>query len=193
MEKYRIIEKIGEGRDGLVYVVKNLYGKKYAMKCFKKDKSRNVIKKEYDMQDICSEYKICPKTIDLNLDKKYFIMELYDSPLFKLIEQNNGILSEKHQKQIIHIYETLDKIKIFHNDPNISNYMIKDNNVYIIDFGMSKNINRSLIQSHNTEHLNIVYMLMGFIINLKKSNCPKQSYQFLSKFLSDENKKLLNL
>ena len=46
------------------------------------------------MQDICSEYKICPKTIDLNLDKKYFIMELYDSPLFKLIEQNNGILSE---------------------------------------------------------------------------------------------------
>ena len=27
VEKYRIIEKIGEGRDGLVYVVKNLYGK----------------------------------------------------------------------------------------------------------------------------------------------------------------------
>lgn len=193
IEKYRKIEKIGEGRDGIVYVVRNLFGKKYAMKCFKKDKSRSMIKKEYDMQDICSGFGICPKTIDINLEKKYFIMELYDLPLFKLIEKQNGVLSKTHQKQLVFIYETLDKIKIFHNDPNISNYMIKDDKVYIIDFGMSKNINKNLIDSYNTQDLNMIFMLMGFIINLKKTNCPPQSYEYLSKFLSDENKQLISL
>jgi serine/threonine protein kinase len=48
-------------------------------------------------------------------------------------------MSVTHQQQLIEIMETLDDIKILHNDGNVLNLMLDDkDNLKLIDFGMAR-------------------------------------------------------
>ena len=71
--------------------------------------------------------------------------------------------------------------------------MYKKNKLYMIDFGMSKKIDDKLIKKLKTNTPNMSLMNLGFILKLKELNCPKTSYSYLMKFLSDENIKKLKL
>jgi hypothetical protein len=105
------------------------------------------------------------------------------------MKTTQGILSENLQKQIIALFKKMDKIKVFQGDANILNYMIKGNNVFIIDFGYSKEVDEKLIKKLGTKTPNIELMLLGFILKLKDLKCPASSFSLLKKYLSEEKRK----
>lgn len=67
-----------------------------------------------------------------------------DEHLFDVMKRQCGNITEIQQKQILDIFIKLDDALVFHGDSNILNYMLKNNKIYIIDFGMSKHIDEKL-------------------------------------------------
>ena len=191
--KYKIVEQIGNaGKEGITYlVIKNKI--EYAMKTFKKKKSSQRISKEAELQKKAADANISPKIFDVDLDKKFIVMEKMDQHLTDKITQQKGNLNISQQKQIIKIFKTLDKVKVFHADSNMLNYMILDNKIYIIDFGMSKDIDEKLGKKLGTNTPNIDLMTIGFILKLKEFNCLPSSYSYLLNFVSPENKEKFNM
>ena len=97
-------------------------------------------------------------------------------------------LSTNQQRQIITIYKKLDKIGIFHGDANLMNYMYQAGQLYMIDFGMSKEINENLIKKLGTKTPNLSIMTLGLIIKLKNMKFNRNSWDYLKQFLSTEQK-----
>ena len=62
--------------------------------------------------------------------------------------------------------------------------MLKDNNIYIIDFGFSKEINSKLIRKLGTDSPNLRIMTLGFILKLKELNCNPLSWSLLKLYIS---------
>lgn len=195
IDKYTKLEQLGnKGSEGITYSVtirKNT--EQYAMKTFKKQKSSDKIRQEVKLQEQSYKVGISPRIIEFDTVSKYIVMEKMDKHLTEVMETNNGILSKEYQKQIINIYKKLDKIGVFHNDPNLLNYMFKNKQLYIIDFGMSKKITNELVKKLGTSTPNLDLMNLSLILTIKKSNCPPQSYEYLARYLSDEQKTNFNI
>ena len=111
-----------------------------------------------------------------------------DKHLIDIIQKQEGSLSKAHQKQIINIYKNLDNARVFHGDANLLNYMFKGKQLYIIDFGMSKEITNELVRKLGTTTPNLHIMTLGLILKLKEMNCPSSSYEYLAKFISDDQR-----
>ena len=111
------------------------------MKTFNKRKSIENIKKEAELQKKSSEKGISPKVIDVDTVSNYIVMEKMDEHLFDVMKRQRGDLTESQQKQLMDIFIKLDEANVFHGDSNILNYMLKNDKIYIIDFGMSKIFN----------------------------------------------------
>jgi tRNA A-37 threonylcarbamoyl transferase component Bud32 len=194
IDKYKKIEQLGnKGKEGVTYLVKTNDGSTYAMKTFKKNKSSNRLRNEARLQEIASNYNISPKIIEIDTVSKYIVMEKLDKHLFDILKEKNGILNIQQQKQIIKIFKTLDECKIFHADCNILNYMYKNKKLYIIDFGMSKEIDDKLIKKLGTSTPNLDISTLGFILKLKEFNCPSISYSYLLNYINDDIKIKFNL
>jgi tRNA A-37 threonylcarbamoyl transferase component Bud32 len=189
--KYVKIKQLGnKGKEGITYLVKDkINDQEYAMKTFNKRKSSENIKKEAQLQKLASEKGICPKVIDVDLVSNCIIMEKMDEHLFDVMKRQCGNLSDIQQKQILDIFIKLDDASVFHGDSNILNYMLKNNKIYIIDFGMSKYIDDKLKKKLKEERPNFTLMNLGFILKLKDLKCPSTAYNYLIKFVSEENKK----
>ena len=181
---------LGNGKDGIVYTLLHR-NKEYAVKQFKPAKSQNKIKIESDFQTKAARYGISPKVRECNLDKRYIRMDKLDKSLFKLMEEKQGKLPIKYQKSIVNIANTLDKIGIFHNDPNIANFMVKDGKLYIIDYGFAKPINSALIKKY-TKTPNKKYMIWGFLLKCREEFGSDIKYSYLSKQLTREIRKKFN-
>lgn len=186
--KFEKIKKLGNtGKDGITYlVIEKKTEKYYAMKTFKKNKSDNKILEEYELQKIASGFDISPKVYEVDTVDNYIIMEKMDSHLLEKMTKR-GKLTKTEQKQIIKIFKTLDKAKIFHADVNILNYMYKNKKLYIIDFGMSKKIDNKLIKKLGTYKPNIKIMTVGFILKLKELGYSSESYKYLLKYVSEND------
>ncbi len=91
------------------------------------------------------------------------------------------------------IFEKLDEVKVFHGDSNILNYMIKNDKVYIIDFGFSREITDRLVKKLGTDTPNTNIMTLGLILKLKELNCDPFSWKYLMKKLSKEEIKKFQL
>lgn len=192
--KYKIIKQIGErGKEGTTYLVSTPDGHEYAMKTFRKHKSSTTLKQEAKLQKIAGDAGISPRVIDRDLVSKTIVMTKMDYHLIDIMKKEKGNLKQTYQKQIIKIFKKLDEIGVFHADSNILNYMIKDGKIYIIDFGMSKIIDSSLIKKLGTSTPNLNIMTLGLILKLKELGCPVDSYKTLKKFISSENIKQFNL
>jgi len=191
IDKYIKIKQLGnKGKEGITYLVKDkINNVEYAMKTFNKRKSPNNIKKEADFQKKAYDVGICPKVIDVDLVSNCIIMEKMDEHLFDIMKKQCGNLTEEQQKQILNIFIKLDDVSVFHGDSNILNYMLKNNKIYIIDFGMSKHIDDKFKKKIKEERPNFTLMNLGFILKLKDLKCPSTSYKYLIKFVSEENKK----
>lgn len=194
VNSYTLEKQIGnKGKDGTTYLVSTSSNIKYAMKTFKKRKSSNKIEKEANLQKIAAKANISPKVIDVNLNEKYIVMERMNKHLVDVMKENNGNLTLEQQKKIVKIFQTLDNIKIFHGDSNILNYMYKGKKLYIIDFGMSKEINEKFIKKIGSKTPNIDVGLLGFILKLKEMKCPSSSYSHLKLFINESNIKNFNI
>jgi len=176
-ELYKIGKQIGnEGKDAKVYEV-IVNGNKYALKQYKKSKSSSKIRKEADMQIKLSKRGISPDVIDVDLERKYIIMKKLTGHLFT--DEAGTIIKKKHQEQLYRIYNIMDDEKIFHSDVNPLNYMLKNDKVYVIDFGMSIVINNSLIKKLNTDTPNTDIMTLGITLKMKSLNYDPYSYKYL--------------
>jgi tRNA A-37 threonylcarbamoyl transferase component Bud32 len=194
IDKYEKIKQLGEkGKEGITYLVKTSKGKEYAMKTFKKSKSSSKLKKEAKLQEMASEYGVAPKIIEIDTVSKYIVMERLDIHLLDVIKKQKKDITKCQQKQIISIFKGLDKAKVFHGDSNILNYMFKDKKLYIIDFGMSKEIDDKLIKKLGTDTPNLHLMNLGFILKLKELQCLESSYSHLLTYVSDTEKEKFNL
>lgn len=181
--QYKRIRQIGNtGKDGTVYLtMKN--NNEYAMKTFNKQTKKKNIDNEIKYQQIASNIGVAPKIIDSNSSEKYIVMEKMNSHIVDYITSKKGFLSKKYQLRLIEIFKKLDDSKIFQSDPNILNYMLKNNRLYMIDFGMCKPINKQLIAKLGTEQPNMKYTLLSFICKLKEGNCDPSSYKYLLQHL----------
>ena len=188
--KYTKISQLGQkGKEAKTYLVKDKFNCEYAMKTFRKNKSSEKLTEEVMLQRKCSKAGISPRIIDYDTTEKFIVMEKMDCHLLDLMKTRNGNLSENLQKQIISLFKKLDKSKVFQGDANILNYMMKDDIVYIIDFGYSKEIDDKLVTKLKTKTPNLELMLLAFILKLKELKCPSTSYTILKKYLSEDNKK----
>jgi tRNA A-37 threonylcarbamoyl transferase component Bud32 len=177
---YTKIKQLGnKGKEGTTYLVNTQDNKEYAMKTFKPRKSSKNIIKEAELQRIASKHGICPSVIDVNTEKKFIVMDKMEKHLLEVIIEQNWILTVQQQKQIYSLFERLDEAEVFHGDANLLNYMCKGSRIYMIDFGMSKHINSSLIKKHNTATPNQILMTIGLILKLKEMNCKPCSYGYL--------------
>lgn len=191
--KYKKCEQLGNtGKDAKTYLVFDKYNKQYAMKVFKKTKSGKKIAEEVQLQKLCSDVQISPKIVDYDTESKFIVMEKMDGHLFHII-QNTGILSEDYQRQLIAIFKAMDRVGVFHGDANMMNYMVRDNKLYIIDFGYGTLINDSQIKKLGTSKPNMEIMLLGFILKLKDMKCGEASYKKLVKYLSSDKRQKFGL
>lgn len=174
---------LGKGKEGTTYLLTKR-GKEYAVKTFKKTKSERKIQKEYDLQKKAVKYKICPKLYSLDLQGKTITMEKMDTHVYDLLRKVRK-LTKKQQERILEIFRLLDTAGVFHNDPNLSNYMLKDGEIYIIDFGMAKEIDPKKL---GTDTPNYKFGLLGFVLKIKELGLPLENFKYLVNAISDTDK-----
>ena len=180
IDKYTRTKQIGNKRKkGIIYEVTDNKNNIFIMKTFKKNKPSHQLKLEYNIQKKASLFDIAPKVIEYDSISKYIVMEKMDEHLLDVI-QRQGTLTQHQQLRILEIFKVLDNIGIFHCNPGINNYMIKDNKIYIIDFGSTSEINTKLIGSNSQT------MTIELINTLNKLKLPSSSWKYLKKILRYE-------
>ena len=146
--EYTIVEEIGEGRYGIVYLAKNDENSIVIIKQLKKDMLRETRKKLFYEQKILQSlnHPAFPKFIGKFKDRyrQGYILEYFDGKDFEdLVEQDRYIFTKE---EIYHIAdELLDLIEILHDnniahqDIRLPNVILKKNkDLALIDFGLAR-------------------------------------------------------
>ena len=119
-------------------------------------------------------------------------MDKLDKNLFDILKENKGKLSLKTQKRMIEIFKKLDEIGVYHGDPNPLNFMEKDGELYIIDFGFGSKIDEKLCKKLKSDKPNLSYMPIGFLLKIKEV-CNSKDFPELLKYISKEDKEKFGL
>ena len=188
LDKYTKICQLGnKGKEGITYLVRDNNNIEFAMKTFRKNKSSNTLKLEYTLQKKAASIGIAPRVVEYDSVSKYIVMEKMNQHLLDIMKKQKGNLTRNQQYEIINIFKKLDEVGVFHGDANILNYMTKNKQIYIIDFGYSKPITPKLIKKLGTDTPNIDIMTLGLILKLKELKCPPTSWKYLSKYISQQD------
>lgn len=181
-------DQLGDaGKDAVTYKV----NKKFALKQYKPNKSSSVIMKEANLQRRLAIVKACPNVIDVDVDRKYILMDRLDKHLFDI--NSDKTVSIDHQKQLVKLYDRMDSVGIFHGDANPLNYMTKGKKLYVIDFGMSKEITPALTRKLGTDTPNRHIMTLGMILKMKAMGFTSSSYKYLVTVIPIEQRESLGL
>ena len=186
--KFSILQQLGQtGKEGTTFLVKNRKGDEYAMKTFPKQKSTNNIQKEASYQKHVATFGLAPKIKDVSETERYIIMDRLDRNLFDIVKKHNGNIPDAIQKKIVNIICKMDETGVFHGDPNPANFMLKGNDMYMIDYGFARDIDEKLMKRYDTNTPNKKFMILGLILKLKeiyREHNPNIEYKVLSKVLS---------
>ena len=163
-KRYKRIKELGSGKEGITYLVKTSR-KEYAMKTFRPNKSVQRLQKEAELQKMAKG--LSPSVKETNTTLKYIVMDRLDETLVDVINRNKGVLDDATQQQIVDLVDGLDKIGVFHADPNPSNFMLKSDKMYIIDYGFAKKIDDKLQKQHSTKRVNRKFMIIGLLVQLR--------------------------
>jgi serine/threonine protein kinase len=146
-KKYEKIKEIGKGSYGFVYEVQNKINKKiFACKeTIINSKITNCIYDEliayniFDHKNIVKVFDIYCEKDKGNIHKCYIVMEKCDMSLSELLIKNKKKLSHE---QKIHFLEQLIEVLLYmrskgyvHNDLSLTNILVKNNQIKIVDFG----------------------------------------------------------
>lgn len=175
MESLKLLKK---GGDGKIFAIKN--GR--ILKQFRKNKNLQKIMNEYNMQRRASMSGLAPRVFGLLPDeegKLGIVMEKMHHTLMDEIRKDNE-LTEKWQREMIRVLKELDKLKIFHGDVSPINFMIKNGQLYLIDFGMSKEMSPEFI-SQVGKNANLNVGITSFILKLREF-VPNFSPKLLQKY-----------
>lgn len=131
---------IQQGAEAIIFLENNKIIKKRIKKSYRIQELDEKIRK----QRTRSESKIIkklefilpiPKILEVNEDKKEIIMEFIEGK--KLSEHLEGLDFKSISKQIAENIAKLHDQNIIHGDLTTSNMILKDNQIYLIDFGLA--------------------------------------------------------
>ena len=152
------------GKEGSIHVI-NINGTNAILKQFKKTKSPNRVRREADFQLAAYNIGVAPEPFAIDLKLKRIYMCGIESRLVDIAKQRNPpALTANEQMQIVLCMKKLDSIGILHNDGNCLNVMCQnengENRIYIIDYGMAKQIDSKILRKTNTPNLKYTLEMM---------------------------------
>lgn len=149
MEKYDIKHVLGKGKFGTIYLanirkIKGFEGKTeiVAIKTELQSQEYRSIKHEVKMMNYLfrNKFKQLPMIYWYGNYQNLvcLVMTYYECSLEKFL-QSQPIIEIKNSimKQCICIFEHIHKYYVLHRDIKPQNFMIKDNNIFLIDFGLA--------------------------------------------------------
>jgi tRNA A-37 threonylcarbamoyl transferase component Bud32 len=138
-DDFEILRQLREdGAQGVVSLVEFPNGLRAAMKQFKASKSSARIQIEADFQARAAVENIAPDVMHIDLEKKRIFSEVLPARVIDVVTPQD---SRQLSRDLHHVMDTLDRVGILHNDGNVRNLMIDDDDrLYIIDFGLAKEI-----------------------------------------------------
>lgn len=188
VERYEKIQPLGnkgrEARTFLVYDTK--HKKEYAQKQYRKNKSSDAIRREYEFQKRAAERGISPQVVDCDTIAKTITMVKMNYDLIDLIQRQKGKLTRKQQEDIVRLFGAMDDLRIFHADSNALNLMYTEKDeLKIIDYGFAEEITPRVVKKYGTERPNGLYLTMGLITQLRRI-FPESKFPHLEKQISPE-------
>lgn len=160
---YKIISFLGKGSFSSVYKCINKNGEYFALKIFnleyvfsESQKKKSRINKEIDSlksveSDFVMKYFEHGSYMDGEIEYLFLVLEFIEGePLTKYIEKNNLDFENKIRvfEEILNALNAIHKCNIIHRDLKPDNIMItNDGKIKLIDFGLSKIIDRTRITS----------------------------------------------
>ena len=152
------------GKEGSIHVI-NLQGNRAILKQFKKTKSSDRIRREAEFQLAAYNIGIAPEPFAIDIEAKRIFMCGIESRLVDIAKQRNPpALTANEQLQLVLCMKKLDSIGILHNDGNCLNVMCQiengSNRIYIIDYGMAKQIDNKVLRKTNTPNLTYTLEMM---------------------------------
>ena len=183
--KYRIIDKLGEGNYGIVH------------KIIKDGDTKNTF---IFKEGIRNDYQSYKEGINSNLLKnildddmlvlfqgKYesdFLISTYNgNDLLKEFNKNKQQIKKKYANtttQLLELLHTINKNNIFHNDIKLENITIKDDKVYLIDFGFLTQSKSNIGTFTSMSYNGVITLLTVYNFNAYYKVFPK-----LKTFLKD--------
>lgn len=140
--------KIGKGSFSVVYLAKNINtGINYAIKEIKVKRWRHIkyIKNEHKCLMACQNneniikyigYAKCCNSIIQHIPIRYFIFEYGDDTLQNILSKQN-VDEINIFRQCANALRYVHKLNIIHSDIKLDNFIMVDNTVKLIDFGLS--------------------------------------------------------
>jgi serine/threonine protein kinase len=138
--KYRLVEKIGEGSFGCVYKSQNIRTREMvAIKVEKRSSNIGLLKNETKIYQYLNSFKNnvgIPKLYWFGVDNRnnYMVMELLGTTIKEEDIMNNVF------KQMFNVVEYIHSKGLIHRDLKPENFLYdeKKKNVYLIDYGFCK-------------------------------------------------------
>lgn len=141
--KINLNDKLGEGSFGIIYKgINTNTNKNVAIKIEKKSKS--LLINEARIYNLLKKIKGIPKFRSYGNEGvyNYMVIDYIGESLEKYRLNNNGVLSIEKVKniglQMINIINNIHNTGILHRDIKPENFLIYNNEIFIIDFGLSK-------------------------------------------------------
>ncbi|MDY7433030.1 protein kinase [Bacillus sp. V26] len=150
--QYKIEECLGMGGYGLVYVCTDIHTQTpYVLKKLrptkaKKQKERVRFQQEIGLLKSISHSQIPAFIEDFSIDgQAYYVMQLVEGDnieelLFFQKQPFTELMALQLMSQLLDIVEYLHERLIFHTDIRTPNIMMNHGNVYLIDFGLAKQL-----------------------------------------------------
>lgn len=99
------------------------------------------IMKEIEMQRLCAHHGLSPHIYQVDFSERSVVMQAFPMTLLSFLLRYGEDESRcaTVQRNVLELWAKLDALGVFHNDPNLRNYLVDPNSlrVYAIDFGLS--------------------------------------------------------
>ena len=154
--RYRVISKIGQGKFGIVYQAHNIKTKQLvAIKTESTGSPIRLLKNETAilkyLYDQCC--RCCPVVYwyGVHLDTTCLAFSFYSMSLYDYLHITNIDIDKKNKiiAACIEMIESIHKCFVIHRDIKPQNFMIKDGELFAIDFGLA-----TFYIGPNGEHIN---------------------------------------
>lgn len=153
--RYKIINKIGSGSYGEVYLGEDSTSKnKLAIKLENVNSDDPRLRKEYEIYRCLEGISGVPSIhwFGMDSENRVLIMDYVGPSLEDIVKHKSYISTENMMKislKIIDLIENIHSRNVIHRDIKPENFLInKNNQIYIIDFGLSKLFKNSETKEH---------------------------------------------